>query len=135
MPKLKRCKLDQPNYEGYESCYWILKKRKVNEFYLEVFSSGSGSLSSEVSRYDGGGEVELNSMWWRKCEDHVVSLTLNSSQPPHHHHNVKLQCSKKQNHYQNYLLNKTHSSCAFFKIPQQLSELSSSNLHLFNFSI
>ncbi|CAJ2662995.1 unnamed protein product [Trifolium pratense] len=66
MPKLKRCKLDEPDSEGLEGCSGIQKKRMVNKFYsigdADDFSSGSASWSSEVSHCDGaGGEVEFNS--------------------------------------------------------------------------
>jgi hypothetical protein len=68
MPKLKRCKLEEPDSEGLEGCSGIQKKRMVNEFYsigdADDFSGGSASWSSEVSHCDGGaggGEVEFNS--------------------------------------------------------------------------
>ncbi|CAK8560684.1 unnamed protein product [Lathyrus sativus] len=67
MPKLKRCKLEEPDSEGHGVCSGIEKKRKVNDFYslgdAEDFSSGSASWNSEVSHSacDGGGEVEFNS--------------------------------------------------------------------------
>lgn len=60
MPKLKRCKLEEPNSEGDSG---IQKKRKVKD--AGDISSGSGSLSSEVSHLGGGngggGEVQSNS--------------------------------------------------------------------------
>ncbi|XP_073219890.1 histone-lysine N-methyltransferase ATX3-like isoform X3 [Cicer arietinum] len=65
---LKRCKLEELDFEGHEGCSGIQKKRKVNAFYSlgdsEHFSSGSGSWSSEVSHWSsdgGGGEVEFKS--------------------------------------------------------------------------
>lgn len=64
MPKLKRCKLDEPHCEDeeHEGCSGSQKKRKVNGFNSEVdFDTGSASLNSEVTNNGGVGEVELNS--------------------------------------------------------------------------
>src|SRR4051812_32247812 len=67
MPKLKRCKLEEPDDVGHGGCSGIEKKRKVNGFYslgdAGDFSSGSASWNSEVSHSacDGGGEIEFNS--------------------------------------------------------------------------
>jgi len=62
MPKLKRCKLDEPHCEDeeHEGCSGSQKKHKVNGFNSEVnFDTGSASWNSEVT--NNGGEVELHS--------------------------------------------------------------------------
>ncbi|XP_057454792.1 histone-lysine N-methyltransferase ATX3-like [Lotus japonicus] len=71
MPKLKRCKLDEPDdSEGSGESPAVAKKRRVNGFYSlgmpgdgEDFSSGSGSGTSVGSHWGGGGggEVQSNS--------------------------------------------------------------------------
>ncbi|GAU42350.1 hypothetical protein TSUD_350160, partial [Trifolium subterraneum] len=57
MPKLKRCKLDEPDSEGPEGCSGIQKKRMVNEFYSIDDADNFSSGSSEVTHCD----VEFNS--------------------------------------------------------------------------
>lgn len=64
MPKLKRCKLDEPHCEDeeHEGCSGSQKKHKVDGFNPEVdFDTGSASWNSEVTNNGGVGEVELNS--------------------------------------------------------------------------
>lgn len=71
MPKLKRCKLDEPDdSEGSGESPAVAKKHRVNGFYSlgmpgdgEDFSSGSGSGTSVGSHWGGGGggEVQSNS--------------------------------------------------------------------------